>query len=218
MSSEIIRITGNPGLRIPDLEIERYPRHMPSDTGQCVFTMSPAEALHAFRTSGDYRESIEGIECTASFLIDGKYLVTRFPGVPRPTDVTRYNYVELKPPQPGWITEYNNEKGFPTKTGSREEASAVFREHASRFSFSPHGVRLVTTGKGHDIDHGFFNLDASSSPEMTEGILCRRIVGPESLLRQLEAEAAEAITRVEGSIGIEYRDRDFEGMRRKRRY
>ncbi len=128
-----------------------------------VYRTAPTlrQLRHAYETSQEIERSVRGNlkkgEWTATFLRDGKEVVERPEKVhydeksglwiAEGGDVHR---VDL-PPE-GWALDYE-QRGFPTRTGTREEAEKVFGEDASYFWAGSNGLRAV--------GRGFCDLDSS---------------------------------------------------------
>ncbi len=145
-----------------------------------------AELRHAFfGGSNDYKQSAlskRGYgEWTSTFLQDGKRAVER------PENVVYRNgdwvleggkVTPVELPPNGWVTEYDNPTGFPSRTSlKRKDAENVFGDDTSYFYRTTSGVRVVLRDFGPD-DIGPFCVGAACGPGYKEsgvgGRACRR--------------------------------------------
>jgi hypothetical protein len=148
-----------------------------------VYKSAPtlAQHNHAFfgknqngsHVSPEYRNSVFSNkyrgEWTATFVRDGKEAVERPDTVFYRNDLWiaeggKITKIEL-PPE-GWALEYDKPTGFPSRTGSREDAEKIFGNDASYFWYNNNGLRAV--GRGFDgvgDDDGPFGVGADWQPD-----------------------------------------------------
>ena len=169
---------------IPDFTLGRYIENdkcMPCDVykGAPIF----AELRHAFfdknsdgsYVSPDYRQSVLDTrnrgEWASTFLRNGREAVV-LPEKVYKDEITglwiakggRVLRVELPPD--GWTLEYDKPTGFPSRTGSKEEAEKVFGDDRSSFYANRNGLRAVHRFHDWSIrDSGPFDVDANYEPD-----------------------------------------------------
>ncbi len=144
-----------------------------------------AELRHAYfsKRNGNfvspaYRKSIlSNLNCgefTSTFLEDRNIIIER------PEKLVCENgiwtaeggtVIKTEVPDSGWVLEYDDFTGFPTRTSQyREDAENIFGDDTSYFWLNPNGLKSVFR-VFHNDNHGPFYINAYSEPYRRKSII-----------------------------------------------